>query len=136
MGATDDHVRVVDDRGQGGPRPTGVRALRLRTVHRPDRVELIGGARQDLVGPTVLPVNTWTHVAITYDNLTLRLYVNGIQVATRAQTGPTATSTGALRLGGSAAWGEYLNGSLDDVRIYSRALPVAQIRIDRTTPVA
>jgi hypothetical protein len=89
-----------------------------------------------VTGPTVLAAGTWTHVAVTYDNLMLRLYVNGVQVATRAQTGPTTTSTGPLRLGGSTTWGEYLDGSLDDVRIYARALPAAQIRIDRTTPVA
>jgi len=82
-----------------------------------------------LVGPTVLAANTWAHVAVTYDNLTLRLYVNGVQVATRSQTGATTASTGALRLGGTALWGQYLNGTLDDVRIYNRALRVAEIMV-------
>ena len=34
-------------------------------------------------GTTPLPVNTWSHIALTYDKVTLRLYVNGTQVAQR-----------------------------------------------------
>ena len=42
--------------------------------------------------PRRSPVNTWTHLAATYDGTTLRLYVNGVQVAQKAQTGTLATS--------------------------------------------
>ena len=32
--------------------------------------------------PTAAPINTWTHLAATYDAITIRLYLNGTQVAT------------------------------------------------------
>jgi glucose/arabinose dehydrogenase len=88
-----------------------------------------------LQAPTGLPVNQWTHVAGTYDGATLRLYVNGVQVASQAQTGSLAQSGLPLRIGGSTYSGEFFTGRIDDVRIYNRALPPAQIQLDMNTPV-
>ena len=48
--------------------------------------------------------------------------MNGTQVATLAATGSIATSTGALKLGGNAIWGEWFSGLIDEVRVYNRAL--------------
>ena len=83
-----------------------------------------------LNGPAVLPLDAWTHLASTYDGSTLRLYVNGLFIASRGVTGPITTSAGALRIGGNAIWGEYFRGRIDDVRIYDRAL--AQVEIQPT----
>ena len=79
---------------------------------------------------TALAVNTWTHVAYSYDGATLRMFINGTQVATAA--GPTAltASAGPLRIGGNAIWGEYFSGRIDEVRLYNRALSAAEIQAD------
>ena len=90
----------------------------------------------DATGTSQLPLNTWSHLAATYDNATLRLYVNGTQTGSRAMTGPMITSTGALRIGGNSVWGEYFQGRIDEVRIYNRALTPAEILADRDRPVA
>jgi len=63
------------------------------------------------------------------------MYVNGSLSGTTALSGPIATSTSALRIGGNAVWGEYFKGSLDEVRIYNRALSASEIQADMTTPV-
>ncbi len=86
-------------------------------------------------GTAAIPLNTWTHLATTYDGTTLRLYVNGTQVGTRAVSGAMLTSTGALRIGGNAVWGEYFAGLIDEVRIYNRALTAAEILGDSTRPI-
>jgi hypothetical protein len=88
-----------------------------------------------LYGTGALAVNTWTHVTATYDRATLRLYVNGTQVASRAHTALIGTSAGALRIGGNAIWGEFFAGTIDNVRVYNRALTAAQVMSDRDTPV-
>ena len=46
-----------------------------------------------------------------------------------------AVSTGPLKLGGNAIWGEWFAGLMDDVRVYNRALTAAEIQTDMTSPV-
>ena len=88
-----------------------------------------------LSGTSALPLNAWTHLASTYDGQTMRLYVNGSQVASRAQTGPIATSSGPLSIGGDALYGQYFEGRIDEVRIYNLALTASQIQADMTTAI-
>ena len=40
-----------------------------------------------------------------------------------------------LRFGGNSIWGEFFRGRIDDVRIYNRALSVAELQADMATPV-
>ena len=104
------------------------------TAGRPNGSLGIGGTDVYADAPAALPLNTWSHLAMTFDGTTMRLYVDGTQVATRAQPGPVAASTGALRIGGNAVWGEWFSGRLDEVRLYDRALTAAQVVSDSTTP--
>ena len=94
-----------------------------------------GQASEATVGGTAaLPLNTWTHLATTYDGTTLRLYVNGIEVGSRpAQT--IRVTANALRIGGNSIWGEYFAGIIDEVRIYRRVLTAGEIQVDMATPV-
>jgi len=92
------------------------------------------GSERSTTG-TKLATNTWTHVALTWDGATMRLYQNGTQTGSTAVTGTLAASTGALRLGGNSIWGEWFSGQLDDVRVYDRALTQAQVQTDMNTPV-
>jgi hypothetical protein len=91
--------------------------------------------QQELRGTSAVPAGVWSHLATTYDGATLRLYVNGTQVASRAVTGSITLSSGALRLGGNAVWGEYFGGLMDEVRIYNRPLTAAEIGTDMNRAV-
>ena len=75
-------------------------------------------------------------MALTYDGATLRLYVNGTQVATPAATGAIQTSANPLWIGGNTPYGEYFQGLIDEVRVYNRALTQAEIQADMNTPIA
>ena len=80
-------------------------------------------------------MNTWTHVAMTYDGANLRFYQNGTLVTTKATTGAMAVTAGALKIGGDSIWGEWFQGSLDEVRVYNRALTAAEITTDLNTAI-
>jgi len=99
-------------------------------------VQITTTTTADTRGTTQLPVNTWVHMAATYDGATLKLYLNGALVSSKAASGSLRASTNPLRIGGNLIWGEYFNGQIDDVRIYNGVLTQAQIQTDSNTPVA
>ncbi len=78
-------------------------------------------------------VGTWQHVAATYDGSVARLFVDGSQIASKTVTTDIGSSNvwriGAYR---SSPTG-FFDGSIDDVRIYNRALSVGEIQADLTT---
>lgn len=82
--------------------------------------------------PSVIPRNTWTHVAFTWSkqNDIVTVYINGIAVGTSTSLGTfSGDNSGSSCLGSSgancntAAW----SGALDDARIYNYARTPAQI---------
>lgn len=89
----------------------------------------VGGSfATPLYGPAPLPLNTWSHVAGTFDGSTIALYVNGVQVATRGETGPITVGFGALMIGGNASTpNRHFAGRIDELRIYNRALGQSEI---------
>lgn len=77
-----------------------------------------------------LQLNTWYHVAATYDGSTMRVYVNGRQSSvTATQTGifnGTAAFCIGCRYGGGTPTG-HSTANIDEVKVYSYALSDAQI---------
>ena len=61
-----------------------------------------------------LTLNTWVHVAVCRASGTLRIFVNGVQGYSAANT--TNLTSGAVQIGGAFS-GAYLTGYIDDLRI-------------------
>jgi len=83
-----------------------------------------------------LTPNQWIHAAAVYDGATMRLYKDGVEVGSTIKTGSlTINSNAAVWLGGnpptptSRPW----DGSIDEVRVYDRALSAAEIQALATT---
>jgi hypothetical protein len=91
------------------------------------------GVRQ--ASHTPIALNTWTHLATTYDGANMRLYINGVLAATNPVTGTIAVSNSPLRIGGNNVSGEFFSGMIDEVRVYNRALSPAEIGTDMITPI-
>lgn len=76
---------------------------------------------------TVIPLSTWFHAAHTYTSGVHYLYLNGVQSAS-STAAPQIGVVDVCQIGGNQ-WGEYLRGMyLEDVRLYNRALSVAEIQ--------
>jgi hypothetical protein len=65
---------------------------------------------------TVVTVNAWSHVAITYDGTTLRLYQNGIMTASTTASISNGSSNSCY-VGQNSVGGSYWNGYICDSRI-------------------
>lgn len=83
------------------------------------------GAREVTFGQ-VLPTNAWQHVAITYDGNSLRAYLNGTAIGTSTPVSLGSLS-GVLQVGAWSGPSDFLRGTLDEVRVYSRALSATEV---------
>ena len=83
-----------------------------------------GGAQQF---PPLPADGAWRHVASTYNGTNLSVYVNGAEVGTA--TAATFAFAGVPFTVATVHNGEnYFNGLVDDVRLYSRALTLAEVQ--------
>lgn len=82
---------------------------------------------------TVVPYK-WTHLAGTYNNDTLKLYVNGKLIKSGVCKGPVSfLDNNPLLIGGNSnnknlTLVDCFNGFLDEIRIYNRALNEKEIK--------
>ena len=90
------------------------------TAGRPDAFGVIGGRVVKARTRVRLPRNRWSFVAATYDGSTLRVYIGARLAAKVAAKGKFRKSAGPLQMGGNQVWGEYLTGTVDNVRIFPR----------------
>jgi len=111
-------------------------ALRAGANGRLSFVVSANGAWCEALTPQVMSAGTWYHVAGTYDGATARAYINGVERASNNCSGPLLHSTGELDLGRDPRWTDRLfAGSMDEARIYGRALTAQEIGALYARPV-
>ncbi len=158
-----DHVRVADsaslDRGATG---TVEAWVKLDTLNRWQSVVAKGSANSDpghnyaiqlnssnrwicvlgngtgrilLQSSSVAAANRYYHVACTWDGTTARLYVDGVLGVSGGQAITPAGNAAPLYIGQFGGDVDRLDGVIDEVRVYSRALSQAEIQNDMSTPI-
>ena len=95
-------------------------------------IATLTAGQQVIGGPPSFPLQTWVHLAGTYDGREMRLYVNGVEVNSEAVTGPFASETNPVTLSGNGngvarTVSEFVPGELDEVMLYRRALGADEI---------
>lgn len=118
-------------------------ALRVRLMTGTGTVTLIL-EMPTLPGVPVLRAGAWNHVVMTYDNVTLKLYIDGVEMARTGNTGLGKVLAGVATALGNQLPGagredramRSLVGQLDEVRVYSAALTASDVAFlsNRTAP--
>jgi hypothetical protein len=90
----------------------------------------IGG--DDWIPNVPIESGTWTHVALSYDGIVMKMYKNGVNLATNSISGNLllgdSASNESFYIGQNTEWGEYFDGLIDDVRVYDRTLTPGQVQ--------
>jgi len=74
-----------------------------------------------------VPLNSWTHLCFFISELAAdsHIYVNGVLSDGTPSVNITHPTIDRFKIGGNSS---YFNGSMDDVRIYNRALSAAEVK--------
>jgi len=88
------------------------------------------GGEQRINGVSALPAGAWTHVAVTLNGSLGILYVNGVEVGRNNAMTLTPSSLGNTNqnyIGRSQYSDPYLDGRVDEFRIYANALSASEV---------
>lgn len=97
----------------------------------------LGTNTQYLQAPATGTFNdgAWHHYALAASShTTVAAYVDGVLNATYTGSWPTTTTTNFTRFGCKDDLTQYLNGSLDDVRVWGRALTATEVATSFNAP--
>jgi len=108
-------------------------------MHRQGNIIIAGfynGGWQAASSSTFIPINTWIHIASTYDQNQIKLYFNGV-------LNSTFNSNQTLPISGNQPWYlgkrwdhlETLGGVMDEIRIWNVARTQAQIQASMNSTV-
>jgi hypothetical protein len=83
--------------------------------------------------PTALALNTWYHLAMTYDGTNILLYKDGVLIGSGTRTLTFGADTSGVVIGANAQSAgdtniqEFFLGNLEDLRVYSRVLSANEL---------
>ena len=87
----------------------------------------IANARKDLNGAAQILDDIWHHVALTYDDEMMQIYVDGVPDKNMPVTGEPDAASVPIRIGRWGQAGHYPIGTIDEVAIFNIALTEEEI---------
>lgn len=117
-------------RAAGTPDTDGMWSIGFSSGRAP-RVRLhMNGTTNTLLSPSNVTLGTWNHVCMTYDGSTLALYQNGDNVIDQPLTGAMSSFSRVVSFGTHGSGGQPLDGSIDEAKLFSRALSASEIKAE------
>ena len=107
--------------------------LLLKTMGGGRMMLYMGGSSVSSSNDYVIP-NEWHHYAVTFDTKEVKFYRDGVLTVTReTASDATVPAIGTFRIGGSDT---PLKGSIDEFRVWGKALTLEQLRSYANAPIA
>ena len=91
----------------------------------------VGGVTKTLIASAAasMQLREWYHAALTYNGSSLKLFLDGQEVASTTLSGAVDQDSGIpVAIGSQPGGGKHFDGNIDDVRILQRALSLAEIQ--------
>ena len=96
-------------------------------------IETVAAGAWGWGGSQAVSLNVWSHLVFVYDGTNWNFYINGVLRETippvGGQTGNILPSVYVLKISNRVWIPSHFNGSVDNVRIYNRALTAEEVRI-------
>jgi hypothetical protein len=113
--------------------------LRFRNINRTPMLNMgLGSEVGELRVAHQFAVDTWYHLAGTYNGSTITIFVNGLAIDSKSVSGQLHIDQSDLYIGkGDPTFsdGEYFHGVLDEIRIWNVARTQEQIQAAMNTPL-
>ncbi len=109
----------------------------LRIEQTTGKLQFLGfdTALRTITSSSAVPTGTFAHIAVTKSGGSATLYIDGSPVGT-GSIGTTTTNTNTLKLGARDDLANFFKGTIDEVKLYSRALSPREIENDFSSAAA
>ncbi|OHA08410.1 MAG: hypothetical protein A3A44_00200 [Candidatus Sungbacteria bacterium RIFCSPLOWO2_01_FULL_60_25] len=103
---------------------------RFRINNSSRTVTWFGGAANSVSSAAAVPLDTWTHIAVTGDSSGLKIYINGSPDGSNAAAYASPNTAEDLYIGAAPDLDEYFRGCIDNVKLWNTALSADEVGTD------
>ncbi len=97
------------------------------------RLSFYVGGSNAIYSTGSVPLNEWTHIAVTYETVNVNFYINGALDSTVPYLGAMGSNTSPLRIGNDVSWDSSPIGDIDEVHIWNIVRSQQAINLDMAT---
>lgn len=107
--------------------PVGIAVGINDSVNNSLKLFIAGATSTTLASSGLLTNSVWTQCVFTYDQVTMKIYINGILDSSQASTIVPTYASATARICGLPGGSQQWNGGIDDLAVFSRALTAGEV---------
>ncbi|TDD78786.1 LamG-like jellyroll fold domain-containing protein [Flavobacterium caseinilyticum] len=104
--------------------------LSINSAGKAEMSWFVGGVKKIITSYAVIPLGIWHHIGVTFDGITAKMYIDGVNRISLPLDGTPTATTNSFLIGAADGISKtsFFKGSIDEVRIWKVALTAAQFR--------